>query len=241
MSYPMISNFRPEAEPKNGYIGKADITIADGLKINNISVFQKEDGTRSLSFAEFGREDNKRSYVVPASKEIYAEMLNVISMAVDDPNHFGHVTGDQFGRIKLEVVGGARVNEPYADGRYSVKFGDLVTLNGIVSRMGPGRDDKQHPYVDMPAVRNADGKISMYEVQGGKKRANLQFEMKKHEWTDKDGNKHEFNYPQDMRIAVLAKRKELNTPSLDDQIGGAKEKADNTEKTAEAPAKDMER
>lgn len=241
MSYSMISNFHPASEPKNGYIGKANITIADGLTINNISVFQKEDGGRTLSFAEFGPEDRRRSYVVPANKDVYAEMLAVVSMAVDDPNHFGHVTGDQFGKVNLEVVSGVRVEQPYADGFYSVKFGDLLTLNGIATRMGPGRDGKPHPYVDMPVVRGADGKVSMYVDQDGKNRANLQFEMKKHEWTDKDGNKHEFNYPQDMRIAVYTKRKELSQPSLDEKINGAKAQAENGEKTAEAPVKDMER
>lgn len=243
MSYSMISNFRPAQEPKNGFIGKADITIADGLTINNISVFQKEDGSRSIAFAQFGSEDNKRSYVIPASKEAHAEMLAVVNMAVDAPNHFGHVTGDQFSKVKLEVVSGAKVDSPYMDGIYSVKFGDLLTLNGIATRMYTGTDGEKHPAVDMPAVLNEEGKVDLYTDKDGKSRANRQFEMKKHEWTDKDGNQHEFNYPQDMRIAVFVKRKELmqEQPSLDDQIKEANEKPGKYEKTADAPAKDMER
>lgn len=232
----MSANFNPAAEPKNGYVGKASITIANAIVLNNISVFEK-DGKRNISFGTFGKE-NEYSYVVPSGKEAYAAMLDVVSKAVDSPEHFAYAEGDY--KVNFDVRG-ALVSEPYADGRYFVGVGDLCTLNGITTRVVPyekdGKDSK-FVSVEMPVILDENGKVSMYNDKDGKAQANLQYEARVNTWTDKDGKEHTHDYVRDLRIAVLGKRKELSQPSLDDQIADGKAKADSTEKATDAPTKD---
>lgn len=231
----MNSHFHPAQEPKNGYIGKADITIANGYKLNNINVYEK-DGKRNIGFDTFGKE-GEYSYVVPASKEAYAAMLDVVSAAVDNKDHFAIAQGEY--KVKLEIRG-KRVDEPYADGRFSAVLGDLCTLNGITTRVVPYQKDGQEAHftaVEMPRVYDADGKVSMYTDKDGKQQANVQFEALVNTWT-KDGQEHKHDYERDLRIAVLAKRKELAQPSLDEQIAGGEAQKGAGEKAKDAPTKE---
>lgn len=231
--YAMKANFYPAKEQKAGYLGKATIVVANGIQINNISVFDREDGTRGISFAEYGPDDKRRSYVVPASKEAYAAMNDVVSRAVDAENHFAFSKGDY--RLKMKATG-KLVDEPYADGRFSVALEGLCTLNGITTRVveyEKGGEKRKFTAVEMPAVRNAEGKVSTYADKDGNKHANVQFQGVVNTWSDDKGD-HKHDYSEDLRIAVFSKRKELQTPSLDAQIGGAKEKADAL--AAEKPA-----
>lgn len=231
--YAMKANFYPAKEQKHGYLGKATIVVANGIQINNISVFEREDGTRGISFAEYGPEDKRRSYVVPASKEAYAAMNDVVSRAVDADNHFGFSKGDY--KMKMKATG-KLVDEPYADGRFSVAIEGLCTLNGITTRVveyEKAGEKRKFTAVEMPAVRNAEGKVSTYEDKAGKKHANVQFQGIVNAWTDEKGD-HKHDYSEELRIAVFAERKRLKTPSLEEQIGDAKEKAE--VQAAEKPA-----
>lgn len=78
----LTANFFPAEEQKNGYIGKANITIANAIRLNGISVFMPEAGGIHISFPEFGEGENRASYVIPKSKEAYEAMLDVVAKAV---------------------------------------------------------------------------------------------------------------------------------------------------------------
>lgn len=220
------SNFYPASSPKNGYIGKADITIANAYTINNISVFEK-DGGYTLGFAEYG--DKGNSYVVPKSKEAYAAMLAVVEKAVRDEGRFGYEKGSYGPDLK---VVGTKVDEKYADGRYSVEIGDLCTLNGITTRwVEYEKDGKKQGFVsvDMPAVKDAEGKVRMYTNAEGKDVASLEFQGLVSKWTDKEGKEVELDWGVKLANAVKAVRKELmpekyaeKKPPLNEQVNGAK-------------------
>ena len=133
--YKMTANFYPAQEPKNGYIGRASLTIADAIRINSIRVFEKEDKINvqfpSYDVVADGKEQ-QISYVTPDSKEVYAAMVEVVKMAVEDKeHHFGHKTGKY--NPQLEVTG-KEVNEPYADGRFTLKVDGVCTMTGITSQ-----------------------------------------------------------------------------------------------------------
>lgn len=222
--YNLKANFYPAQEKKVGYIGKATITIGNAIRLNNISVFEKDD-KRTLGFAMFGKEGDERSYVIPASKEAYASLLEVVNKAVDDKSdkHFGFTKGDDY-KINLEVTG-ARVSEPYADGRFSVKIGDLCTLNGISTRIVDYEKDgemRSFVAVDIPAVREQDGSVRMYKTSDGQEKVNRQFEGLKDKWTDKDGNEQSKDYAVLMNNLIRAKRKELGEPTLEERIAEGK-------------------
>lgn len=216
--YTLTANFYEAQQEKNGYIGKADITIGNAIQLNNISVFVK-DGITGLAFAKFGK-DNERSYVIPASKEAYAAMVAVVENAIAHENHFGYTKGE-YG-VRLEV-NGARVNEPYADGRFSIKVGDFCTLNGISTRVVEHtKDGKDASFVavDLPRVEDADGKVKLYTGKDGKERADLQFEGVKNKFT-KDGKEVSTDYGVLINNMVRKCRKELGQ-SLDNTIEAAK-------------------
>ena len=113
----LTANFFPAEEKKNGYIGKANITIADAIRLNGISVFAPETGGVSISFPEYGEGENRRSYVVPKSKEAYEALLTVVAKAVGNDNHFGFTSGEYGPHMDVH---GRTVNEPYADARSSI-------------------------------------------------------------------------------------------------------------------------
>lgn len=235
--YALKSNFYPAQEPKEGYIGKADITVANAVRLNNISVFEK-DGAYHIAFAKFGKEGSERSYIIPSSKEAYAAMVDVVAKAIAAENHFGYSKGDL--GVKLEV-NGAKVEEPYADGRYSVEVGELCTLNGISTRVVPfEKDGKDASFVsvDLPTIAGADGKAQTWTDKDGDKQVNYQFECLTVTWTDKEGKEQKADYDRILTGKVLAKRKHLMEPSLEDKINEGQAKADGAEKAPEAPAKD---
>ena len=235
--YALKANFYPAQDPKAGYIGKADITVANAVRLNNISVFEK-DGAYHIDFAKFGKEGNERSYIIPSSKEAYAAMVDVIAKAVADEKHFGYTRGDL--GVHLEV-NGALVNEPYADGRFSVAVGELCTLNGICTRVVPYEKDGQDSSfvsVDLPVVPGADGKAQTWTDKEGEKQVNHQFECLPVTWKDKEGKEQKADYERILTGKVLAKRKHLMEPSLDEKIAEGKAQVAGTEKAADAPAKE---
>lgn len=220
--YALKANFFPAQEPKMGYIGKADVTVGNAVRLNNISVFKNEqDGTYSIAFAKFGK-NNERSYVIPASKEAFAAAVAVVGKAVEAEKHFAFEKGD-YG-VKLEV-NGARVNEQYADGRFSIKVGDFCTLNGISTReVEYVRDGKDESFVavDFPAVRDAEGNVSLYTDKDGNQKANLQFEGLKDHYT-KDSKEVSTDYQALMNNMIRKHRNELGK-SLDATIDAVNSK-----------------
>lgn len=233
----MTANFYPTTETKECgdeslYLGKADITIANAVRINGISVFLHK-GEYNISFPEFG--DGNTSYVVPQSKEAYAAMRDVVAMAVADAKHFGYNNGD-YG-VKLEVQG-KLVDEPYADGRFSASVSDVCTLYGITTRdveytKEDGKTDR-FVAVNMPNIYS-------YE-KDGEKQYQTAFEGRISAWTDKEGKEQSVDYGQILQGKVRAERKALlkeRKPALVDQVKGAEQrKAPKAKKTKDAPAKE---
>lgn len=242
MSYKLNANFVPLNEPVNGFIGTANLLIADAIKINGISVFEK-DGNYNIQFAGFGEGEGRKSYVVPASKEAYAEILSVIEKAVKDPeHHFGWATGDHFKWNKdqkkfeqMDIIGEA-VKEPYADTRFHVEVKGLCTLYGITTQEVEKKGEKGGSFiaVDPP-------KLDPYEKEGEKVyRPVFEGVVNKSEY---NGEKHEFDFGSYLDNAILGKRKDLlnRHPSLDEQVKGAAQKAAQAEAGKEGPAPEHSR
>lgn len=229
MSYAMTSNFYPAKEVKNGYIGMADLTIAKALRIRGIAVFEK-DGEKHIQFPGYGEGEAKGSYVIPASKDAYAQMLSVVEKAVADPeHHFGWVTGKV--NPRLTVTGGA-VTEPYADARFSIEVEDLCTLRGVSTReVEYEKDGETNKFVsvDLPS-------LPPYEVDGEKVYPSV-FEGLTSEY-EKDGEPKRKNFGELITGLVLSKRKELleRRPSLNEQVGKAEGKAAKADTGKEVPA-----
>ena len=242
MSYRMTSNFYPTQDPKNGYIGKADLTFDDKIRVNGISVFRKEDGSYNIAFpgydvpAENAKDGEAHlSYVLPDSKEAYASMVEVVKMAVEDQeHHFGHVKGDHLPELK---VSGKAVQEPYADGRYSLIVEDLCVMTGITSH--EVKQDDGHSFI---AVNTPT--IGSYE-KDGVKHFNQAFEGLTVEW-EKDGKKEKRDYGLLIRNMVRGERKKVlgletekgqvsKNPSIDDKINQAEKKANEQNSSKSAP------
>lgn len=232
----LTANFYPANEPThcaNGadYLGKADITIANAVRLNGISVFRDKGGEIDIQFPGFG---DGGSYVVPHSKEAYAAMRDVVAMAIDDnAHHFGYNKGD-YG-VHLEVSGKA-VQEPYADARFSVSVADVCTLHGITTRpveYAKDGKDKSFVAVDLPT-------IGSYE-KDGETQYQTAFEGRISAW-EKDGEQHSRNYGQLMQGLVLGERKSIfqeRKPSLNDQLKDASARqAAQPEKNHTAPERE---
>lgn len=240
MSYRMTANFYASQEPKNGYIGKADLTFDDKIRVNGISVFKKDEDY-SIAFpgytvkAENARNGEEHmSYVLPDSKEAYADMLQTIKMAVEDPeHHFGHIKGDHLPELK---VSGKAVEESLADGRYSLIIKGLCTLTGITSMHV--KDDNGHDFIAVNAPT-----IGSYEHEG-EKRYNRAFEGLTVEW-EKDGKKEKRDYGLLIRNMVRGERKEIlgiekksheqPNPSINNMISQAEKKANEMNAVKSAP------
>lgn len=223
--YNMISNFYPAAEKKNGYIGKADLTIANAIKIHDISVFENEEGKLHLQFKEYG---DHKSFVVPKDKEAYAAILGVIENAIrDEKNHFGYVKGDMSPFLSVH---GTLVDGPYADGRFSVDIKDLCVLNGISTREVE-HNGKSFTAVNMPVMEP-------YEKEGKKVYPKL-FEGLKVEY-EKDGEKISKDYGALITNLIKGERKNLieRKPSIDEQVHTANKTAEK-ENTAPSQEKEM--
>lgn len=219
--YSLKANFYPASEPKNGYVGRADVTISNAVRLNNIAVFENEAGDLQVQFDKFGKE-NEYSYVVPKSKEAYAAIVGVIDAAKKADKHFASVKGD-FIKDAEFTAQGVRVNEPYADGRFSLNVGDFVALNGITTQPAKTtKDGKEINWiaVNMPPVRDQEGHVRTYTNKDGKTLADLQFEGLDNHWKNKDGSDAHRDYSRVIGKVIRDKREELGK-SLDNVINGA--------------------
>ena len=226
----LTANFYPAAEPKAGYIGKANITIADAIRLNGISVFVTEGQGMHISFPEFG---DGGSYVVPKSKEAYAAMLEVVAKAVaNNEKHFGFTTGE-YGP-NMEVHGKA-VNEPYADARFSIDVADICTLYGVTTRVVEyAKDGKDRSFVSVDKPT-----IATYENAEGETQYRPAFEGRLSVWKDKEGVEQKRDWGQMLQGLVLAERKKVleRKPALDDQMKDAEARTAPAQENA-APAKE---
>ena len=215
----LFANFHAAQEPKRGgnseytYIGKANLTIADAVRLNGISVFENEKtGQFSIDFPGFG---DGGEYVIPKSKEAYAAMLDVITKAAKSKEGYAYELGENNPEI---IVTGKQVTEPFADARFTIEVGDMVALYGVSTRIA-GHENNKFVAVDYPNIGEP------HEVDG-KMYYNKAFEGVVAKWPDKDGNEHTTDYGQVLDIMVKGKRKEL-TRSFDDKLKDAQEKSAN--------------
>lgn len=241
--YELKANFHPTAEPKNGYIGKADIKIANSFQINNISVFKgEEENSYNIHFSEYAE---GKSYVVPLNKEAHAAMLDVISKAVEQEGHYAFTRGERSMRLKDYgdkkaniTVKGYAVDEPYADGRFSVEIADFCVLRGITTHVVDyEKDGKQQSFVsvNMPRVTDADGKVRLYEGSDGKEHASEEFCALVNQWTDAEGKKNSIDWVYKLAEAVRAERNVVLNNSLDGKIAGAKAQQAETSEVSKEP------
>lgn len=236
------SNFRPVEEPKNGHIGYANLTVGHGLCINNISVFQNGDNY-SIQFAPYHDDE---SLIKPHSPEAHAAILGVVVKAVNAESHFAYENGDNLRFADFEdkkrnvQITGTRVKEPYADGRYTLVVDGLLRVQGITTNwVEYEKDGKKRNFaaVNMPTVKDADGKVRMYTNAAGEKVAALEVTGVTHTWKDKDGNEHSIDYAEKIANAIRKERSQLYHASLDNQVNDAKEKGKATKAKAKEPAK----
>lgn len=228
----LTANFFPAEEQKNGYIGKANITIANAIRLNGISVFMPEAGGIHISFPEFGEGENRASYVIPKSKEAYEAMLDVVAKAVANEKHFGFTTGEYGPHMEVH---GKPVNEPYADALFSIDVADLCTLYGLTTRVVNYKTDgkdRSFVSVDKPT-------IATYENAEGEKQYRPAFEGRVSVWKDKDGVEQKRDWGQLMQGLVLAERKKIleRKPALEDQVKNAESRTAPAQENA-APAKE---
>lgn len=223
--YNMKSNFYPAKEPKNGYIGFADLTIANAIRIRGIAVFENHDSSgHHIQFPGYENNGKEGEYVIPASKEAYAAMLDVIEKALaDKEKHFAWTTGKLDPWLK---VSGVSVSEPYADGRYSVEIEDLCSLRGITTRnvdyINKEGQDASFVSVDMP-------KMPAYEKDGELVYPAV-FEGLKYE-REKNGKKDTKDFGLLIRNLVLNEREKMHEqhPSLEEQVSNAEQRTHQAE------------
>lgn len=228
----LTANFFPAEEQKNGYIGKANITIADAIRINGISVFAPESGGINISFPEFGEGENRRSYVVPKSKEAYEALLAVVAKAVSSDKHFGFTTGEYGPHMEVH---GKAVNEPYADARFSIEVEDICVLYGLTTRVVDYEKDGQ----DRSFVSVDKPTIATYKDKEGNDQYRPAFEGRVSVWKDREGVEQKRDWGQLMQGLVLAERKNVleRKPALEDQVKNAEARTAPAQENA-APAKE---
>ncbi len=229
----LSANFYPAKEEKNGYLGKADITIAEAIRLNGISVFRNKDDSIGIRFPEYPLPNgDKLSYVTPKSPEAYAALCSVVANAIESEKHFGFITGtylkNQPGE-RIEVHGKA-VQEPYADARFNVDIADVVSLHGIRTyRQSFEKNGRtgQFTAVKMPV-------INTWETPEGEKRYQTAFEGRFRASTDRDGKEFTVDYADLLNGLILAERKMVlnldRKPGLDDKV-----KAAEAQKSTPAP------
>ena len=215
----LFANFHAAQEPKRGgnseytYIGKANITIGDAVRLNGISVFENEkNGQFSIDFPGFGEGGE---YVIPKSPEAYAAMRDCIAKAAKSQQGYAYELGNNNPDI---IITGKQVNEPYADARFIIEVGDMVALYGVSTRIA-GHEGNEFVAVDYPNIGEP------YEANG-QKHYNKAFEGIVAKWPDNDGNEHTTDYGQHLNMMVRGKRKELMR-SFDDRVKDAQEKSAN--------------
>lgn len=219
------ANFYPAKEEKNGYLGKADITIAEAIRLNGISVFRGRDGAVNIRFPEYELTPggDKLSYVTPKNPEAYAALCSVVGNAIEAENHFGYITGTYLKNQpgdRIEVHGKA-VQEPYADARFNVDIGDMVSLHGIRTyRQSYEKNGRtgQFTAVKMPV-------INTWETSEGEKRYQHAFEGRIRTGTDLEGKEYTVDYADLLNGLILAERKAVlnldRKQSFDDKVKSA--------------------
>lgn len=235
--YNLKANFYPAKEPKNGYLGFADLTVANAIRMRGIAVFENADGSgHHIQFPGYGEGAEARHYIVPDSKEAYAAMLQVIEKAMEDKEkYFGWSSGKM--NPRLEVKGHA-VDEPYADSRYTINVEGLCSLHGISTREANYKDkdgnDKSFIAVDVP-------NLPPYEKDGEKVYPGV-FEGLKSKY-ERDGKEEVKDFGRLIRHLVLAERKQVleQRPSLAEQVATAAEKTGKIDSSKNAPVPEMTR
>lgn len=219
----LTANFYPAAEPKNGYVGNATVTIGNAIRINGIGVYENREGSgHHIRLPGYGEGENSHGYVVPADPATHAKILGVVEKAMSAENHFGYVGGKD--SPYLEVSGKA-VEEPYADGRYSIAvkekvgkddYKDICYLYGITSNVVTYEKEaeaKSFVAVNMPhlySYTNKDGETRHVSAFEG---VTAQYE--------KDGQTHKKDYDLLIRNLVLSERKEKvlgQRPTLEETV-----------------------
>jgi len=233
------------------YVGKANITIANAIRINDISVFAYDSGKMTLNFPEYSsRNGEDRSYVIPKSADAYAAMVSVVEAARASEQGFAFTQGTYNPFLKVH---GTLVDEPYADGRFSLEVGDVCTLHGLATRKAEYTvDGETHHFVavDLPnSIDHATGKASTYE-KDGHTRYNKVYEPLISTWTNQEGEKRSKDYGRVVNRLVLKERKQLREATreqspeqektgLDQQLAQAKNRTGDPN-TKQAPSKEME-
>lgn len=229
--YNMRANFYPVQEPKNGFIGRADLFISNIIRIKGISVFENENAPgHHISFPGW---DNDHSFVVPKSKEAFAQMLNVIEKAVASEKHFAFENGKMKAQLSVE---GKAVNEPYADGRYSLHVGDICTIHGITTQPVNGeKDGKDFSFISVRVPS-----LPPYEKNGEKVYPPV-FQGLKSSY-EVNGQQKETDFGQMIQAMVLSERKKiLAKPPLENQMKDAAEKSTNAAPDKAPPAMEAQR
>lgn len=200
--------FNPAKEEKNGYLGKATIIIADGISLEDVSVFRSQyDGTPYIRFPQFevGQEGRKLSYVTYDNDEVYAAMCSVVAQAMESEKHFAFIPGSYLKNEpgeRIEVHGKA-VQEPYADARFTVDVAGMVTLHGIKThRQAFEKNGRKGEFtaVRLPVVRS-------YETADGETHYQHPFQGRIRSGTLDDGTEFTIDYADMLQGLVLAERK----------------------------------
>lgn len=233
--YNLRANFYPINEPINGFIGTADLAISNIIRLKGIAVFEDKDGNggHHIQFPGFGESDSFKSYVIPHSPEAFKQMLDVVEKAIAAEKHFSFVTGKRNAHLTVE---GRAVDEPYADGRYSLQVGDICTIHGITTNeITYTKDNKERTFTQV-AVPN----LPPYEKDGDTVYPPI-FKALKSTWKDTDGKDHSMDYNQFIRHLVLTEReKVLGKEPLDQQVDAAGKKAQQGAEK-KAPEKETQR
>lgn len=203
--YQLKSSFRPASSHKNSYIGKADITVGNAVKLNDVSVFEK-DGIIKIHFQSYG--EKQYGFVVPHSKDVYAALCNIVEKAVHSKNHEAFENGEVNPTF---TVTGAKVSDSFVDGRFSVEIPGFCKLNGISTRE-LNAENKECVSVLFPAVRDANGQIKMVN-RNGKASPLCVFEGINISYVDKEDKVKTKNYQNILSYLVRSKRAAL---TLDD-------------------------
>lgn len=247
--YKLLANFSPAAEEKNGYIGKADVTVADAIRINGISVFKNQDGTYSFRLPEH----NGKYKNISLADGVSAAMVDAIGRAVEAENHFSVVDGERSVRMvdyenekaNLTIAGKA-VKEPYADGRYTMELAGFGTFSGITTHVVPyEKDGEKRTFVsvDMPKIRNVDGTVRMSTNADGKEVATEEFTGIIRKSLDANGEEHPMDWAQKIADAIRFTRREVlnlnKDASLDGKIAGAEAQRDESAPAKNAPTRDV--
>lgn len=244
----MSANFFPASEPTpydgGVYLGKANITIANAIRLNDISVFMNDAGKLSINFPEYPSGDEKKSFVIPKSAEAYAAMCAVVQAARESEQGFAFTPGSYNPQLSVR---GSLVEEPHADGRFGIEVGSVCTLVGVSTRKSEyTAEGQKHKYVavDLPNVIGPDGRPSTYEKEG-KTMYNKAFEPCVSKWTDKEGKAQTKDFGQLLNRLVLTKRKQLREaqkeqPSLEEKMDKAKERGQSQNKGKESHDKEPE-